>query len=203
MFRRLPSLLLMTILFIGVTQMASAQNRDRERPAPQTFKDRLWYGGGFGLGFVGGNQTSQFNMGISPMVGYKIIPWFSVGPRLGIDYTYYKAPSTLGRVASTNIFSFYTGVFARAKIFRGIFAQGEYGVTFGKLPYLDGFGRLVVDNNNKVVKDQVTQESGLVGLGYNSGGLFATELVLLYDVLVPEDSYQNPWNFRFGFTYRF
>ena len=61
----------------------------------------------------------------------------------------------------------------------------------------------MVDNNNKVVKDQVTQESGLVGLGYNSGGLFATEIVLLYDVLVPEDSYQNPWNFRFGFTYRF
>ena len=202
--QRLISLSFMTVLVMMLlTVSASAQNRERERPAPKPFMEKLWYGGNFGLGFVGGSQTSQFNFGVYPMVGYKIIPWFSVGPRLGFDYNYYKAPSTNNTIASTNVFTFYTGVFARAQIYRWIFAQGEYGVTFGKQPYLDNFGRLVVDVNNKAIKDQVTQESGLVGLGYNSGGIVATELLILYDLLVPEDSYQNPWNFRFGITYKF
>ncbi len=197
----------MTVLVMLIlTLSASAQNRERDRPAPKPFMEKLWYGGNFGLGFVGGSQTSQFNIGLYPMVGYKIIPWFSVGPRLGFEYNYYKAPgvnpSFNVQVASTNIFSFYSGVFARANIYRWIFAQGEYGVAFGKQPYLIN-GYLELDDQNKVVKDQVTQESGLVGLGYNSGGIMATELLILYDLLVPEDSYQNPWNFRFGFTYKF
>lgn len=202
MQRTIFSFLMTALVMIVFSLPSTAQNRERERPAPKPFMQKLWYGGNFGLGFTGGNQSSQFNLGIYPMVGYKIIPWFSVGPRLGFDYNYYKGPADNLRIESTNIFTFYTGVFARAKIYRWIFAQTEYGVSFGKQAYLDGFGRLVMDGAN-VRKDQVTQESGLVGLGYNSEGIVATELMLLYDVLVPEESYQNPWVFRFGITYKF
>ncbi len=190
------------VVMLAFSIPATAQNKERERPAPKPFMQKLWYGGNFGLGFTGGNQSSQFNFGVYPMVGYKIIPWFSVGPRLGFDYNYYKGPGDNGKIASTNIFSFYSGVFARANIYRWIFAQAEYGVTFGKQAFLDGYGRLIMEGD-KVKKSQVTQESGLIGLGYNSGGIIATELMLLYDVLVPTDSYQNPWNFRFGITYKF
>lgn len=206
MQRTILSLFMTVVVMVVFCLPASAQNRERERPAPKPFMEKLWYGGNFGLGFFGGNQTSQFNLGLYPMVGYKIIPWFSVGPRLGFEYNYYKAPgvnpSFNVNIASTNIFTFYTGVFARSKIYRWIFAQAEYGVSFGKQPYLIN-GYLELDDNNKVVKSQVSQESGLIGLGYNSGDIIATEVMLLYDVLVPTESYQNPWNFRFGLTYKF
>ncbi|MBP6185924.1 MAG: hypothetical protein KA479_13355 [Saprospiraceae bacterium] len=193
--------LMVVMLLLAGADAAMAQ--PRERPMPKTLKDNLWYGGSFGLGLAGSQGFTQFNLGIFPMVGYKIIPWFSVGPRLGFDYNYYKGTSVLGKPASTNVFSFYGGAFMRAKIYWGVFAQGEYGVDLGKFPEVDQFGRLNVDVNNKVIKRQVTRESGLVGLGYNSGGKFASEILLLYNLLEPDDSQFSPWNYRLGFTYNF
>lgn len=195
-------LLVMAALVWGCVAEASAQAR-REKPAPKSWKDKYWVGGNFGLGFAGNQNVSQFNFGVFPMVGYKVLPWFSFGPRLGVDYNYYKAPSDQGVFASTNIFSFYGGAFLRAKVFRNFFAQTEYGLDSGKFPIVD-YGYLVVDPiTRKVRKFRDTREFGLVGLGYNSGGLLASEILVLYNLLEPEDSPYNPFNLRFGLTYRF
>lgn len=194
------------VLSIGILLLAvvdaQAQGR-REKPKPKSWMDKYWLGGNFGLGFAGNQNVSQFNLGVFPMVGYKVLPWFSLGPRLGVDYNYYKAPSTLGRFATTNIFSFYGGAFLRAKVFRTFFVQTEYGIDSGRFPVIDPFGRLVVDTDNKVIKVRDTREFGLVGLGYNSGGIVASEILILYNLLEPEDSPYNPFNLRFGLTYRF
>ncbi len=193
---------MLVVIFLCIGAIA-ASAQQRERPMPKTLKDKIWYGGSFGLGLAGSQGFTQFNLGLFPMVGYKIIPWFSVGPRLGFDYNYYKGTSVLGKPASANVFSFYAGAFMRTKLYWGVFAQGEYGVDLGKFPEVDQFGRLNVDVNNKVIKRSVTRESGLVGLGYNSGGKFASEILLLYNLLEPEDSQFSPWNYRLGFTYNF
>jgi hypothetical protein len=206
--------LLLTALLLAAT-LLSAQSRQRPTPREHpraellTFKDRLWYGGSFGLGFAGGQNFSQFNIGVFPMVGYKVVPWFSIGPRLGLDYNYYKAPGVNPATGafrsgvSAHVFGFYAGIFARAKIYRWIFAQAEYGVDMGAFPEIDLAGRLRMDDNFKAVKRRINQEQGLVGLGYNSGGQFATEILLLYDLLLPENSFLTPWNYRIGFTYNF
>lgn len=211
--KHLPAVLL--LLLPGLTSVTplSAQTRERpsarERPAPKTFKDNLWYGGNFGLGLGSGQNFTQFNFGLFPMLGYKIVPWFSVGPRLGIDYSYYKAPGVnpstgaFRNAVSTNVFGFYAGLFARARIYRWIFAQAEYGMDMGAFPEIDGFGRLRMDDRFKAVKRRINQEQGLVGIGYNSGGQLASEILILYDLLVPDNSFINPWNYRFGLTYNF
>lgn len=198
----LTGLLLVTLL-LGVVD-AQAQAR-REKPKPKSWMDKYWLGGNFGLGFAGNQNVSQFNLGVFPMVGYKVLPWFSLGPRLGVDYNYYKAPSASpsGGFASTNIFSFYGGAFLRAKVFRTFFVQTEYGIDSGRFPVIDPFGRLEVDSDNKVIKVRDTREFGMVGLGYNSGGLIASEILILYNLLEPDDSPYNPFNLRFGLTYRF
>lgn len=211
--RYASAVVLLLLVGLAATTPLSAQLRERpssrERPEPKTFKDNLWYGGSFGLGLGGGQNFTQFNVGIFPMVGYKVVPWFSVGPRLGVDYSYYKAPGVnpstgaFRNGVSTNVFGFYAGLFARAKIYRWIFAQAEYGMDMGAYPEIDGFGRLIVNDRFKAVKRQINQEQGLLGIGYNSGGVLATEILLLYDFLVPENSFINPWNYRFGFTYNF
>ena len=51
---------------------------------------KLWYGGGFNLGFSGNSFQSLFQIGISPMVGYKITEEFSVGPRASVQYNYFR-----------------------------------------------------------------------------------------------------------------
>lgn len=188
-------------LLIGILYLPSSLVAQRERPVTKTFKEKIWYGGSFGLGFSGANNNAYFNFGIFPMAGYSIIPWFSIGPRIGVDYVYLKTPSISGPV-STNVFGLYGGLFARGKVLSNFFLHAEYGVDGGSYPYLDSFGNLVVENG-KVVKARISQERGLIGVGYNSGGLLASEIMILYDVLLPSNSYQNPFEFRVGFTYKF
>lgn len=191
-------------LMLWMSTGAQVAAQQRERPTPKRFSDQIWYGGSFGLGFVGGNQFSQFNFGIFPMAGYKLTPWFSVGPRLGVDYNYYKAPSATSlKQRAVNVFGYYAGVFARARIYRSFFAQTEYGFDMGAFPRFTYSGLMEVDDNDRPVKHQVTQEHGFIGLGYNSGGTFASEILVLYDLLVAENSPLSPWNYRIGFTYRF
>lgn len=193
-------------LIVLVPSIGFSQVRERERAPAQTtgtFKDKIWYGGSLGLGLGSGGGFTNFNFGLFPMAGYKIVPWFSVGPRLGIDYNYYKAPaSTSNNFVSTNVLNFYGGIFARAKVYKWIFMQGEYGVDSGSYPLFSN-GRLLVDNDNKVIKQTVIREQGLIGVGYNSGGVFASEILVLYDLLVAQNSLFSPWNYRFGFTYKF
>src|SRR5690349_9643560 len=85
---------LLTLILAVFTANLSAQSNkkdvDKYFDESGGFKHRLWYGGGFNLGYQGGSDYSIFNIGITPMIGYKIIPRVSFRPRLGIDYSYIK-----------------------------------------------------------------------------------------------------------------
>jgi hypothetical protein len=148
------------------------------------FKHRLWYGGGFNLGLSG----SAFQVGITPMVGYKIVGELSAGPRLGIAYTSFSNGATRESFTDYN-----AGVFARYKFLGFLFLHAEYG--YSSKNYLDQFYRPV----------KLNRSSPALGGGYNSSnGVVGYEISILYDPTIGDiTSTISPLDIRFGFNYNF
>jgi hypothetical protein len=197
--RKIRPFLLLFVLFVGGT-VPSAVGQSR-RPgtgrssSESPFAERLWYGAFLGLGFGGTGFSSTFGMNVSPMVGYKILPAFSVGPRIGIDYTYQKFQG----IKAFNLFDVELALFARLHVFRGFFLQGEIGTRSDQYLETDGIA---------FAKRTRTRPVQMAGIGYNfSGGRggFGQEIAILYDFFVGSDIYsiENPWQYRIAFTYGF
>ena len=198
------SILALILLFLGSSSM-NAQTRRTTKPKEKTqksdkyfdesggFAHKLWYGGGVNLGFQGGTNSSQFNVGLSPMVGYKITPELSVGPRFSFVYNSYKFGGTDG--ASWTDYS--AGVFARYKFLQTFFLQTEYQYANQVIDL--GYDRAT----NSILLIRSSRDNTYIGAGYNSGGLFGYEIAILYNVNVPANSFQSPLDIRAGFTYNF
>lgn len=174
-------------------QAGFALPKDGDGPS---FKERLWYGGGLTLGFSGGSGYSLFAFGISPMVGYKIIGPLSVGPRVAILYTSQKYPT----IESFNLFDVELSLFARVRVFKGLFVQGELGTLSDQYIYEDNLGKLG--------KGTRTRPAQNVGLGYNfSNGMggVGQEIAIMYDFYIANDinAFEQPWQYRLAFTYGF
>ena len=169
------------------------------------FATKLWYGGGFNLGFTGDNFTNAFNIGITPMVGYKIVDEFSVGPIVGIQYNYLKGTSTDGRVHSGDAISWSLGLFTRYKFLRTLFLHAEYGIENNEYVYFSGPFMVIDPTTGKVATTREQQNNFYGGIGYNSGGdLLAFEMYLLYNFIEPNIETVNlPITLRFGITYKF
>ncbi|MBK7871298.1 MAG: hypothetical protein IPJ74_11780 [Saprospiraceae bacterium] len=186
--------LLLLIAIFTMQSTAEAQNRSRENDRRQSeFASRLWYGGGLTLGFTSSGNESLFQIGLSPMVGYKIFEPFSVGPRVNLLYSHYRINFS-GDIESANAVSWSAGVFTRYKIVRNIFAHVEYefenAAVFSYA--LSGLEALRRERNNFYV-----------GGGYNSGGTWGYEILLLFNTLQPENDINPPFSFRIGFTRNF
>lgn len=183
-----------------VAQQLNYQSLSNQYGLPEkgdgpSFKDRLWYGGGLTLGFSGGSGYSLFAFGISPMVGYKVVGPLSVGPRLSILYTSQKYPG----IKSFNLFDVELSLFARVKVYKGFFIQGELGTISDQYVYLIG---------NDLAKGTQTRPAQYVGLGYNfsnGNGGWGQELSIMYDFYIASDinAYEQPWQYRLSFTYGF
>lgn len=165
-----------------------------EEPAKSTFASRLWYGGNLILGYSGGNYESLFQVGISPMVGYKVFEGLSIGPRASIIYSAYRLD--LGtEVDKSNTVSWAVGVFARYKIIRSIFVHTEAELEDTPI-YLFNGSALEVFRRQR--------NNFYVGGGYNSGqGAFGYEIMLLYNLNQPDNDVESPFDIRVGFTYNF
>ncbi|MEY4108074.1 MAG: hypothetical protein RL181_2416 [Bacteroidota bacterium] len=154
------------------------------------FMDRVWWGGGFALGFSAVNQVTSIQLGVSPMAGYKITNGFSVGPRVSVLASYFS--SRFGVVRSNKIAPTYAGgVFARQKLFRDIFAHTEYELENRAYVTPDGSQLLVSRNTN---------HNYYIGAGYNAGG---AEFLILYNLNQGRYFDVSPYVFRFGFTRNF
>lgn len=164
-----------------------------------SIQHRLWYGGGFNLNFSGANGVSAFNLGISPMVGYKAFPNndnFSVGPRAALQYTYLKLQSG-NQVYVSQPLSYSLGVFARYKILPIIFAHTEFEYES------QAFATGNIGPNNNLIVEREARNNAYIGLGYNSGSLIAYEVYILYNMLEDRNSQNLPFDIRVGFTYKF
>ena len=197
------SLLLFALLFIFQADAYGQRGGKKKSEVDKYFDEsggfahRLWYGGGFNLGFSGNNIESIFQVGISPMVGYKITEEFSVGPRANISYLLYKGETfTPDGVQTANLFDYGLGVFARYKVIRAIFIHLEYG--------FDNEARISGYNGGDWVTDRRIRNNAYVGAGYSDGnGVWGYEISLLYNVLQDENTLSLPLDFRFGITYNF
>ncbi len=192
----LSGLALFLLLFLLSTS-AQAQRRRPNEPAntDNPFADKLWYGGFFGLGFGGTGFSSTFSINLSPMVGYKVLPPLSLGPRLGVQYTYQKFQG----VRAFNLFDFEIALFVRVHVFRGFFLHGELGSRSDNFIEFDGVNYTIFRRGRPVQN---------LGAGYNFSrgrGGFGQEVAILYDFYIGGDinTFENPWQYRFAITYGF
>ncbi|MEZ4919668.1 MAG: hypothetical protein R2792_11260 [Saprospiraceae bacterium] len=189
--KKIAYFLLLIGLCLSITPAQAQTNRNPEGD----FKSNLWYGFGVGIGFSGFNGSSQFGFGVSPMVGYKFLGPLSIGPRASVFYSATKVQGyqTLHTVDTE------LGAFLRGRVYRGFFLQGEVSTEWLQEP--DDF------SGNKITKRTYQRGNQLIGAGYNfgSGGDWSSEISILYNVAAANDIYsnQNPWDYRFSFTYRF
>ena len=176
--------------------------KKRKRPDPDRvetkFVDNLWYGGGFGLGFYGGNisgvQSQQFFISVSPMVGYKVTDFLSFGPRLEIGYLNARYDDNV-EIYKSNSLNYGIGVFSRAKFLNVLFGHIEYS-------YLNQEVTTGIANRELITRREDDTQF-LIGLGYHSGYPFGSEISILYDLQAPEDTVDLPIILRFGFNYKF
>ena len=210
----LPVWILLVFLLASVPAQAQKSKNKRSSSSgiseyleeKGNFTSHLWYGGNFNLGFSGNNILSVFNLGISPMVGYKIIEPLSVGPRVSLQYTYYKGYATDGLIHKVQPISYSLAAFTRFKFFRSIFAHLEYEYENAELPYVDVItGYLFYDlNQAKIVTERVSRDNLYIGAGYNaSNGGIGYEILLLYNALNRPDDLGLPFLIRFGITYKY
>ncbi|MBK8490540.1 MAG: hypothetical protein IPL49_06465 [Saprospirales bacterium] len=168
------------------------------------FASHLWYGGNFNLGFSGNSYYSLFNLGIAPMVGYKIIEPLSVGPRASIQYSFVKGYATDGNIHKVQPLSYSIAAFARFKFFRSIFAHLEYEYENAELPYFSGPYLYYDAAQAKVATARVTRDNLYIGAGYNaSNGGWGYEIMVLYNALSAPDALELPFLIRFGITYKY
>ena len=201
-------LLLFTLLLIA--QSAHAQNREDEarddlnygnaRRAVQDTGGDLWYGAGATLGFSATNYSSVFRIGVSPIVGYKINNFLSVGPRASLIYNRFHYEETIfNPEINDNSFTWSTGLFTRAKVFRGFFVHAEYSLVSEK--------QFVVDQNtNGIVSERRTRAIPFLGAGLSQGGgVGATgfEFLVLFRVNSREYVNDAPYEIRTGINYNF
>ncbi|MBK8566197.1 MAG: hypothetical protein IPN76_23360 [Saprospiraceae bacterium] len=95
------------------------------------------------------------------------------------------------------------GAFARIKPFQNFFAHFEYEHQSTESIDPDQDGRIVIGTDDKIVTGRIPYNNTYIGAGYNSGSLWAYELMILYNLNHPESSFASPFSLRFGLTYKF
>jgi hypothetical protein len=192
---------LLSSLFIFITislvnGQASSGLKYQKQPTkePSVISGKIWYGGGLNLGFSGQSGLNVLQLGASPMVGYKIIPRWSVGPRVSFLASRYSGKYFINKITPIN---WGVGVFTRVKVISAIFAHAEYEIANQAFVSADG---------PKLYVDRLQQNNVYVGGGYSSGqGNTRFEIVALYNLQTPVSTlyYISPFTFRFGFTVNF
>ncbi len=186
-------------LLIFVLSSSYGQSKKAKKPEVNFWKEKMWYGGGFNLGFssdyYNGFQTNIFGIGISPMMGYKATNWLSAGPRFSLDFTTAKFNDGF-QTYRYNSVDYGLGLFVRMKFLNTFFAHFEYS----NLNETYATGAVI---NGSLEKYREWRDIFLVGLGYTSGGNWAYEIYINYDFLEDPESFRVPILYRAGFTYNF
>ncbi|NBU35569.1 MAG: hypothetical protein EBS35_03220 [Bacteroidetes bacterium] len=190
-----PCLIIVFAISLASGQ-ASSGLKYQKQPVkePSVISSKIWYGGGLNLGFSGQSGLNVLQLGASPMVGYKILPRWSIGPRVSFLASRYSGRAFINKITPIN---WGVGVFTRIKIIQAIFAHAEYEIANEAFISFDG---------PKLYADRLQQNNVYVGGGYSSGqGNTKFEIVALYNLQTPESTlyYISPFTFRFGFTVNF
>lgn len=194
---------------------AKTEKVDERNSSGFDWKEKLWFGAGGTLNFAGNEIGNEFIIGLTPMVGYKIQPWLSVGPRL--ELTYNTGRFDLGNIVGYNAVDYGAGVFLRVKSPFNVYLHTEYFLlndqclsdgTICSIESPNNFTgvRLDPEDTSNLLTKRVTRDAMYIGLGYNSQNGFSKwgyEIQLNYDILAPETTTTLPIDLRFGLTYNF
>ena len=170
------------IVFVALCISCSAwAQRPVEEDSKPSFKDRIYFGGGFGLnGGRDGYGNNYFYFAVNPIVGYMITPKLSAGT--GVSWQQYN----------------YTDI--KVKI-------NQYGVSpfvrynFGKLFSYAEYNLINTPNYYNNSTSRANYDRLILGLGYPQpfgSGRGAINAMALYDVLYQQSDrvFASPWVFR-------
>lgn len=177
------------------------KKKSKKKEKSDFWKEDVWYGGSVGLGFSGNSSYSRFLIGATPMMGFKIKKSpFSVGPRLGVTYVSLKGVGTDGKIHKVGLPSYTTSAFARVKFLEMFFLHTEYELEWRKSPYADRWGQLEIDIDGNVLTSKERRNNFYIGAGYNPGNY---EIMVLYNLSLKDDTLEQPFSIRTGFTWNF
>ncbi len=150
-----------------------------------SFRDRVFFGGGLGLG--GGSNS--FFVSLSPIAGYMLTPKWSVGA--GINYTYVNYNNI---DQSDNQYGFL--MFTRYNIYRQFFLQAQYDyINYTR--YFFSTGGELLDT-----RDSYSRVLAGGGISQPLGARGAINLVAMYDLTHSSSSpYGSPWVFQVYFSF--
>lgn len=150
--------------------------------------EKMFVGGSGDLGFSRSTfYGSIFNIGASPLLGYRINKIVAVGP--GLVYNYFN----LGG----NSFSDYGAkVFTQIMIYRSFFGHAEHQILNAKGYDVDARGQIVKEYRNTI-------QSTLAGAGYRqmASDRFGMDLYLLFNVANSNGVTNSRPIFRAGIIY--
>lgn len=187
---------LLLLFAFGTTTLAAqvrVQNRSA-RAQEDTYQGRRWwYGAYFNVNFSARQTTSVFSAGLNPMLGYKVTPFLSVGPRVICNYTNIRFGDGFGnKIDSKGTIDYGLMAFVRGDIYSGVFVQGEAGY--------ENVARFSL-TSSEILVDRLSGLNSYVGLGYNGRtGMTSFEIMLAYDLQLFNKGFLTPINYRVGFT---
>jgi len=136
------------ILFILLifSSFAFAQTTDSVKTNDQTKTsqdnsakvNRWYYGGNIGFSF----WNNYFYLSISPMVGYKITPQFSIGGKVGYAYS---SDSSVDPTFNTS--SYGGSIFSRYRVIPQFYLHGEFAYISYENAYLKPLGGYTTERN--------------------------------------------------------
>ena len=196
---------------LGLSLVATAQTREdaarddirygNRGNQVQDFREGgdIWYGAGAVLQYQGGTYSSQFRIGVNPIIGYKLNNFLSVGPRASIIYNAYRFDTGGGGKLSFRNWTWSVGAFTRAKIYRGFFVQAEYSLLSDVVLTLDPSG-------SQINELRATRAVPFLGAGLSQGGgpgAAGFEIAVMFRLTQPDRLNDSPYEFRTGFNYNF
>ncbi len=211
---------LLLTLFVSSEAFAQFRNRDNdrarssrtERPSSRKRQsstgdaslkaiiDRSWVGASASLSFFGNGGFNQTTLGISPMVGYKVTPWLSAGPRFSVLYNGVKGRTSAG-TQRVNLWDFGGGAFVRTKVYM-FYAQAEFTSLSQQNFFVSG-GQIAIDPaTSEPRRERTSDQELLVGIGYNpGGGGVGSDIGIFYNLFDNVESQRSAITFRVMLTF--
>jgi len=177
-------LLLLTTLYLS----ANAQWGEEQLEEKPSLKDRMFFGGGFGLSF-----SSYYDyVSVSPIIGYRISPKVASGISIIYRYTNYKSVTP-----SVATHDYGVSPFIRYQFYGPLFLHAEY--EYLNYQYIDYTGESVRKSFTSVMAG-----GGLFQPVGRRAGLY---LSVLYNFSYKNPTspydyypYSSPWVLRAGIT---
>jgi hypothetical protein len=180
------------ILFLASLPFLAIAQREIDEDTPHKLKDRVYFGGGFGLNAGSLDGIGYFDISLSPIIGYMITPQFSAGTGISWQRTSYDT--------SPSIVLNQWGIspFVRYNFNQQLFSLAEYNFVSTPILAFNTQGRYVTGATRTFTRF-------LLGIGYSQplGSRGAVNVVGLYDVSYNRNdlAFASPWVFRVFFTF--